>query len=95
MQVNNSLIEILEVFTQEIVVIKCHLSKILGEHRVKMSDVISQTGISRGTITRLYYEQATRIDFEVAEKLCRYLKCGIGELLECIEGENSATAEKN
>ena len=67
--------------------IKCHFSKILGERRMKMSDVIRHTGISRGTITRLYYEQATRIDFEVAEKICRFLKCGIGELLECIDDE--------
>ncbi|HHL33263.1 MAG TPA: XRE family transcriptional regulator, partial [Desulfobulbaceae bacterium] len=36
--------------------IKCHFSKILGERRMKMSDVIRHTGISRGTITRLYYE---------------------------------------
>jgi len=68
-------------------VIKCHLSKILGERRLKMSDLIRQTGLSRGTITRLYHEQATRIEFEVAEKLCQKLECEIQDLLEYIPDE--------
>jgi len=64
--------------------IKCHLSRILGERKMKMADVVRETGISRGTIRRLYYEEATRIDFEVANKLCEFLRIGIGDLLEYI-----------
>jgi len=52
-----------------------------------MSDLIRQTGLSRGTITRLYHEQATRIEFEVAEKLCQKLECEIQDLLEYIPDE--------
>jgi len=62
--------------------IKCHLSRLLGEKKLKIADVARDTGINRGTITRLYQETAVRVDFEVLEKLCRYLGCDISELLE-------------
>jgi len=62
--------------------IKCHLSRLLGEKKLKISDVARDTRINRGTITRLYQETAVRVDFEVLEKLCRYLGCEISELLE-------------
>ncbi|MBM7072021.1 helix-turn-helix transcriptional regulator [Shewanella sp. 202IG2-18] len=62
--------------------IKCNLSKIMGEKRLKISDVSRDTGINRGTITRLYNETATRIEIEVIEKLCVYLGIQIGELFE-------------
>lgn len=62
--------------------IKCHLSRMLGEKKLKISDVSRDTGINRGTITRLYQETAIRVEFDVLEALCRYLECEIGELLE-------------
>jgi Predicted transcriptional regulator len=54
----------------------------MGEKKLKISHVAKGTGINRGTITRLYHETAVRVDFEVLEKLCVYLECEIGELLE-------------
>jgi len=65
--------------------IKCHLSRIMGEKKLKVADVARDTGINRGTITRLYQETAVRVEFEVLEILCLYLDCEIGELLEIIE----------
>ena len=62
--------------------IKCNLSRLMGEKKLKVSDVAKDTGINRGTITRLYHETAVRVDFDVLEKLCVYLECEIGELLE-------------
>ena len=64
--------------------IKCHLSRIMDEKKLKVADVARDTGINRGTITRLYQETAVRVEFEVLEKLCLYLECEIGELLEII-----------
>jgi len=54
----------------------------MGEKKLKIADVSRDTGINRGTITRLYQETAVRVDFEVLEKLCVYLGCEIEELLE-------------
>ena len=62
--------------------LKCHLSKIMGEKRLKISDVAKETGINRGTVTRLYNETATRVDLEVIDNLCAYLQIGVGELFE-------------
>jgi putative transcriptional regulator len=65
--------------------IKCHLSRFLGEKRLKVMDVSRDTGINKGTIYRLYNETAERVDFEVIDKLCAYLECDVGDLLERIE----------
>ncbi|WP_422768220.1 helix-turn-helix domain-containing protein [Photobacterium leiognathi subsp. mandapamensis] len=62
--------------------LKCHLSKLMGENRLKISDISRDTGINRGTITRLYNETATRVDLDVIEQLCDYLDITIAELFE-------------
>jgi len=54
----------------------------MGEKKLKISDVAKEIDVNRGTITRLYQETAIRVEFEVLEKLCVYLDCEIGELLE-------------
>jgi len=65
--------------------VKCHLSRIMGEKRLKISDVEANTGLNRGTISRLFHEEAQRIDLEAIDKLCRYLDCQIGDLLELVD----------
>ncbi|MCD9539580.1 helix-turn-helix domain-containing protein [Photobacterium carnosum] len=62
--------------------LKCHLSKLMGEKRLKISDISRDTDINRGTLTRLYNETATRVDLEVIEQLCDYLDIPVGELFE-------------
>lgn len=39
------------------------------------------TGINRGTLTRLYHETAERIDFEVLDKLCEYFEVDVTVVL--------------
>ena len=62
--------------------LKCHLSKIMGEKRLKMSDVSRDTGINPGTIRRIFNETATRVELNVVETLCEYLEIEVGELYE-------------
>jgi putative transcriptional regulator len=62
--------------------LKCHLSKIMGEKRLKMSDVSRDTGINPGTIRRMFNETATRVELNVVETLCEYLKIEVGDLYE-------------
>lgn len=62
--------------------IKCNLSRLMGEKKLKIADVARDVEINRGTITRLYHETAVRVDFDVLEKLCVYLDCEISELFE-------------
>lgn len=65
--------------------IKCNLSRMLGEKKLKISDVSRDTGLNRGTLTRLYQETAERVDLDVLEQLCRYLDCEVGDLLELVD----------
>ncbi len=65
--------------------IRCHLSRLLGERKLKISDVVRDTGINRGTLTRLYHETAVRVELEVLEQLCLYLDCELHELLELVK----------
>ena len=65
--------------------IKIHLSTLMGERKLKISDVANATGINRGTITRLYKETAERVELDVVEKLCRYFECEVGELIEILD----------
>ena len=64
--------------------IKCHLSRIMGEKRLKISDLARDTGLNRGTLTRLYHETAERIELDVLDALCRYFNCQLGDLLEYV-----------
>lgn len=57
----------------------------MGEKRLKIADVARETGVNRGTITRLYNETATRVDIEVLDLLCEYLDIEIGELFERVK----------
>lgn len=67
--------------------IKCHLSRLMGERKLKIADLARDTGVNRGTITRLYHETATRIDLDVVDALCRYFGCQVKDLFEFIEEE--------
>lgn len=55
---------------------------ILAKKKLKMSDVVEGTSLSRNTIRALYYETAKGIQFHTLEALCIFLDCEVGELLE-------------
>ena len=62
--------------------IRCHLARMMGEHKMRIADVARETGLSRATLTLLYKETAQKVDLEVIDKLCAFFDCEIGELLE-------------
>jgi putative transcriptional regulator len=68
--------------------IRCHFARLLGERKLKISDVARDTGINRGTLTRLYYETAERVELDVLDKLCEYLGVDLPELLERVGEAN-------
>lgn len=61
---------------------RVYLARMLGEHKKKISDVARDTGINRGTLTRMYYETIERVELDVLDKLCHYFACSIEDLLE-------------
>ena len=67
--------------------IRCHLSKLMGEHKMKVIDVARETELHRNTISLLYKETATRVDMDTMNKLCKLFKCSIGDLFEFVDEE--------
>ncbi len=61
--------------------IRCHLSSLLGERKLKIADVARDTGVNRGTLTRMYQETAERFDSDVLDVLCAYFQVGLEALV--------------
>lgn len=72
--------------------IKCHLSRLMGERKVRIADVAQATGLHRNMLTLLYRETAQRVELEAIEQLCRYFGVQVGELFEFIDEPTSANA---
>jgi putative transcriptional regulator len=64
--------------------IKIHLSRILGEKRIKVADLARRTGISRRGLDKIYHEETGGIKFNVLAKLCEALEVSVGEILEYV-----------
>jgi putative transcriptional regulator len=69
--------------------IKVHLSRLMGERRLKISDLERMTneiglGLHRNGITKLYNEQTDGVKFETLNALCHVLDCSIGDIIEYI-----------
>jgi putative transcriptional regulator len=64
--------------------LKCKLSELMGKHKMNIQDVHERTGLNRNTISNLYHERVTRIDFDTIEKLCKLFECRVSDLLEII-----------
>lgn len=61
--------------------VRCKLSLLMGREKYQIQDVHEKTGLSRMTISKLYNEKSTRIDYDTILKLCQLFKCEVGELL--------------
>jgi putative transcriptional regulator len=72
-------------------VIKCNLSKLMGIHKMTIQDVHDKTGLNRNTISNLYHEKVTRIDFETMDKLCKLFGCqpGPNDLFESLPDDKN------
>lgn len=74
----------------------CNLSTLMGKKRYTIEDVHQRTGLSRSTVSNLYNDRATRVDYATIDKLCRLFSCGIDDLLGYCESppieEKSAVA---
>ena len=62
--------------------IRCHLARLMGEHKMKIADVARETGLNRNTVTLLYKETAQKVDLDAIDKLCDLFRCEVGDLFE-------------
>ncbi|MDE1943520.1 MAG: helix-turn-helix transcriptional regulator [Betaproteobacteria bacterium] len=75
--------------------IRCNLSRLMGERKIKIADLSRDTGINRGTATRLYYETAERIEMNVISALCEYFNCSVSDLLEYVPDQSDQQETKS
>jgi putative transcriptional regulator len=71
--------------------VHCNLSTLMGKKRYSIQDVHTLTGLSRSTVSNLYNDRATRIDFETLEKLCSLFDCNASDLFEVIRCNNESS----
>jgi putative transcriptional regulator len=64
--------------------IKSNLSRILGERRIKITQLAEMAGVANNTVLALYHERAKGITFEVLEKICLALDCEPGDILSLV-----------
>ena len=74
------------------IMISNKFSTMLGERLLKISKISADTGISRTTLTNLYYRRSTQISFDVLDKLCCYLNCNIEDIIEYTKSRSDQQA---
>ncbi|MGB0210622.1 helix-turn-helix domain-containing protein [Algiphilus sp.] len=65
--------------------VRCYLSRLMGERKLNIADVARETGLNRNTVTLLYKETASRVELDAIERLCRLFDCQVGDLFEVLE----------
>ncbi len=63
---------------------KIMLNQLLDEKGISQNQLAKDTGISVAALRNLNHNRTTRISFEILEKICIYLGCGVEDIL-CIE----------
>lgn len=74
--------------------IRCHLARLMGERKMRISDVMRETGLSRTTVTLLYKETALKVDLVALDKLCDLFDCEIQDLLQKSPAETEFNENK-
>lgn len=61
--------------------IRCHSAHLIGERKMKISDALRQSGLSRNTDTLMHREIAQKIDINALYKLCRLFQSEAADIL--------------
>lgn len=64
------------------------LNQILDKKGISQNQLAKDTGISASSIRNLNHNKTTRISFDVLEKICHYLDCGVEDILGLEKSQN-------
>ena len=64
---------------------KNNMRVILAKKRLKVADVARETGLSKSTLTALYYERAKNPNLDTLKKVSSYLGVTLDEFLDTKE----------
>ncbi|MGE5443982.1 MAG: helix-turn-helix domain-containing protein [Ignavibacteriales bacterium] len=73
--------------------VKCNLSRILGEKRILRVELSRQTGIAMYTLAQLYYDKWDGIKRDTINTLCKALSMQVGDLFEYVATEEKKVKE--
>lgn len=73
--------KIYQISKKEVDILKNNLRVILARQRKKISDVHEATGVSKTTLTALYYERTENPDSKTLLKIAKCLNVTLDELL--------------
>ena len=65
--------------------IHIRINELLEERRISKNRICKDLDIPRANFNRYYRDEFQRIDANLILKLCKYLNCGISDLLEIKE----------
>ena len=80
-------------FIRGIIMVKIHLSKLLGERRMSQRKLSELTGIRPNTINEWYNEIAVSLRVEHLDRICEVLGCSVDELIEVIPNKMPKTGK--
>ena len=80
-------------FIRGIIMVKIHLSKLLGERRMSQRKLSELTGIRPNTINEWYNEIAVSLRVEHIDRICEVLGCSVDELIEVIPNKMPKTGK--
>ena len=64
--------------------IQNNFSSLVGKHRLKIKTIADNTGVSRNTLTALYYGKTNGIKFSTLNALCNYFQCTVNDLIDFV-----------
>lgn len=68
--------------------IKLNLRVLFAQKGMRVIDAEKKVDLARSTLYRLYNNEASRIDFDSIEKLCKLLECTPNDLFIISEDES-------
>lgn len=60
---------------------KIMLNQLLDNKGISQNQMAKDTGISVATLRNLNHNRTARISFDILEKICIYLDCGVEDIL--------------
>ncbi|MCI9082871.1 MAG: helix-turn-helix transcriptional regulator [Lachnospiraceae bacterium] len=57
------------------------LNEVLESKGISQNKIAKDTGISITTLRNLNHNRTSRISFDILEKICLYLQCGVEDIL--------------
>ncbi len=73
--------------------IRIHLSRILGERRMRQKELADLTGIRPSTISDMYNEIIERVNLDHLDRICEVLDCKVSDLIEYVPNKIKRTGK--